>query len=184
MVSRDGLNWKRYPRPAYVGIGEYGDMGRYYMVTMVQGMVRRGDEIWQYFAGSPEYHSAWLRDKPQGRRGVFRMVQRHDGFVSVDADYTGGSIVTKPLKFEGSRLKLNINTGAAGYARVGILDEDGEPIEGYSVDDCVWINANTLEQTVEWLERGADLSALSGRVIRLRFDMRGAKLFAMQFTED
>ena len=41
-VSRDGLNWRRYPRPAYVGIGEHA--GRDVKTAYIaHGMVRRGD---------------------------------------------------------------------------------------------------------------------------------------------
>jgi Concanavalin A-like lectin/glucanases superfamily len=46
-VSRDGVQWKRYPRPAYVGIGtHHGD--RIHQAYLAHGMVRRGSEIWQY----------------------------------------------------------------------------------------------------------------------------------------
>ena len=35
---------------------------------------------------------------------VERMVLRPDGFVSVNADYTGGELTTKPLIFDGQSL--------------------------------------------------------------------------------
>ena len=54
---------------------------------------------------------------------LLMLKQRLDGFVSLDADATTGTVVTKPLVFEGDKLVLNIS--AEGSARVGILDEDG-----------------------------------------------------------
>jgi hypothetical protein len=78
---------------------------------------------------------------------------------------------------------LNINTGATGYAQIGLLDETGKPIEGFSVDDCIYINGNHIEIEVEWLGKGTDVSALVGRTVQLEFQMRGTKLYSMQFVE-
>lgn len=205
-VSRDGIHWNRYPRPAYVGIGKYGD---HYLpqIYLAHGLVKRGDEIWQYFFGETRYHSSWLKDG-EYVRAVYRTVQRFDGFISADAPYDKeGIIITKPLKFKGNRLVLNIDTDAAGYAQVGFLDEQGNPIKGFSVDDCVYINGDFIETDVEWiknqevmpdikgmseeelfsearkLEFSKDVSDLEGKTVQVVFRMRGAKLYSMQFVE-
>jgi hypothetical protein len=123
-----------------------------------------------------------VKRKPEGN-GVYRTVQRLDGFVSADAPYEReGTIVTRPFTFEGDRLVLNINTGGMGYALVGLADENGKPIEGFTVDDCVYINGNFVEHTVEWLGKGTDVSSLAGKPVRLMIKLRGASLFAMQFV--
>lgn len=178
-VSRNGLDWQRYPRPAYVGIGRHE--GRDVKTAYIaHGMVRRGEEIWQYYFGETQYHSAHTRD-PDGR-GVYRLVQRLDGFVSLDSPY-GREVtaVTKPLVFDGNRLQLNIDTDAVGYAQVGFLNESGEPVEGFGVEDCVYINGDFVAGDVEWLS-GKDVSALAGRTVQIVFRMRGSKLYAMQFV--
>lgn len=181
-VSRDGLRWKRYPRPAYVPIGSFGS-NDVHMYFMTHGMVRRGNQIWQYVGGHDgngiAYHSAWGRKGPWP---LYRLVQRLDGFVAAEADYTGGTLVTRPLTFTGKRLRLNIDTGAVGYAQVGFLDENGQPIAGFSVDECIYINGDFIDTAVEWRDRGTDVSSLAGRVVQVVFRMRGAKLYAMQFT--
>ena len=179
-VSRDGINWKRYYRPAYVGIGMHEgiDIKTAYIA---QGMVRRGNEIWQYYFGEPFYHSAY--DKSDKRIAVFRLVQRLDGFISIDSPYDKEAIVkTKPFTFEGNRLTLNIDTDAAGYAQVGFLDESGKPVEGFSVDDCIYINGDFIDTEVEWLNIGKDISSLQGKTLQLVFRMRGSKLYSMQFV--
>jgi hypothetical protein len=181
-VSRDGLNWTRYPRPAYVPINSNG-ADDIHMMFMTHGLVRRGNEIWQYAGGhagnGTNYHSAWEK---RDRSELWRFVQRLDGFVAAEAAYAGGTMTTRPLVFEGTRLRLNIDTGATGYAQVGFLDELGRPIPGYSADECVYINGDFLDTPVEWLGKGQDVSALAGRTVQLVFRMRGARLFAMQFT--
>jgi hypothetical protein len=177
-ASRDGIHWKRYPRPAYIKIGRHDglDIHKNYIA---HGMVRRGEEIWQYYLGSEQYHSGW--DKG-GREAVFRVVQRFDGFISADTPYTGGEFVTHPLTFEGNRLVLNIDTGAAGYTQVGILDKDGRAIDGFGVDDCVYINGDFIGTEVEWIKTGNDVSPLAGKPVQLVVRSRGTKLYSLQFT--
>ena len=179
-VSRDGINWKRYHRPAYVGIGQHG--GRDVKTAYIaHGMVRRGNEIWQYYFGETQYHSAQKRD--DAGRGVYRLVQRLDGFVSLDSPYdTEAELVTKPFTFTGNTLQLNIDTDAAGYAQVGFIDENGKPVEGFSVDDCVYIYGDFIDGAVEWMKKGTDVSSLQGKTLRLVFKMRGSKLYALQFV--
>ena len=180
-MSRNGLDWKRYPEPAYVGIGRH--QGRDVVTAYIgHGMIRRGEELWQYYFGETQYHSAIAKD-PDGR-GVYRLVQRLDGFISLDSPYGHETTaVTKPLTFTGDRLQLNVDTDAVGYMQVGFLDEQGQDIEGYTVDDCVYINGDFIAKEVDWLETGADLSPLAGRTVQVVLRMRGAKLYAMQFVE-
>ena len=180
-VSRNGLDWKRHPEPAYVGIGRH--QGRDVVTAYIgHGMIRRGEELWQYYFGETHYHSPHTQD-PDGR-GVYRLVQRLDGFISLDSPYGHETtVVTRPLTFEGDRLQLNVDTDAVGYLQVGFLDEQGQPIEGYTVDDCVYVNGDFIAKEVDWLETGADVSPLAGRSVQVVFRMRGAKLYAMQFVE-
>ncbi len=180
-TSRNGLDWKRHPEPAYVGIGRH--QGRDVVTAYIgHGMIRRGEELWQYYFGETHYHSPHTQD-PDGR-GVYRLVQRLDGFISLDSPYGHETtVVTRPLTFEGDRLELNVDTDAVGYLQVGFLDERGRPIEGYAVDDCVYVNGDFIAKEVDWLETGTDVSPLAGRTVQVVFRMRGAKLYAMEFVE-
>lgn len=180
-TSRDGIHWKKFPRPAYIPIANYGGIDIHQVYTAV-GLVKRGDEIWQYFFGDGAYHSEWSE---KGRkRAVYRVVQRLDGFVSADAPYDKeATIITKPLIFKGNRLDLNINTSATGYAQIGFLDANGKPISGFSVNDCIYVNGNFINTEVQWLHKGKDISALQGKQVQLVIKMRGAKLYSMQFVE-
>ena len=184
-VSRDGLAWTRYPRPAYVGIGyENGyPVRRSYVGS---GMIRRGRELWQYSYTRSSYHDAHAKKAP-APDVIHRLVQRVDGFVSLDAPYTGGTFTTRPLRFAGNRLVLNVDTDAAGYVQVGFLDERGAPIPGFSIDDCVYVNGDEIDYEVQWLGRDgvptADLSSLAGRAVQVVARMRGTSLYALQFVQ-
>ena len=106
---------------------------------------------------------------------------RKDGFVSASAPMAGGSFVTKPLVFDGDSLRLNYNTSAAGSIRAEIQDANGEPISGFTLDDCSEIFGDRIEHSVEWSKQ-ADLSTLAGKPIRLRFELKDADLYSLQFV--
>lgn len=111
-----------------------------------------------------------------------RHTVRIDGFVSVSAPLRGGELVTKPLLFSGRKLLINYATGAAGAIRVGIQDEQGAAIEGFTLDDAAEMFGDTLEQPVLW-KHGADVGSLQGRPVRLRFVLADADLYSLRFTD-
>ena len=186
-VSRDGVQFTRYRTPYLLAgmirnrAGTDGDLDCGLMMMGI-GMLRRGDEIWQYYYGSRRTHEEKERAEKEGRRGeaIFRTVQRLDGFVSVDAGPRGGEFTTPPVVFTGNRLVLNAACHGLGEIWVEIRDEAGRPLPGFVQTDAVSIDRNGTAQEV-WWKQGPDVSALAGRPVRLRFVMRSAKLFAFHF---
>lgn len=183
-VSRDGIHWS-WPETGtpFVMLGGAGafDSGSLYMG---QGMIRSGDEIWMYYSGSPLKHNAAELEalvKPENRRLFSRVICPLDRFVSADAGEVEGVFVTPPLKFQGSRLTLNIKTSAQGEARVGLQDASGQPVPGYGPEECVPITGDAMEKTVMW-EGGADLSAFAGTPVRLVVKMKNTSLYAFRFV--
>ncbi len=112
---------------------------------------------------------------------IERLVLRTDGFASVTAPWAGGEMVTKPLTFDGGRLEISYRTSAAGSVRVEIQDASGVPVPGHSLADCPEIIGDETDRVVRW-NQGADVSALAGRPVRLRFVMKDADLFALSFS--
>jgi hypothetical protein len=188
-VSRDGIHFDRlrtpYLKPGVVRDtrGTQGDLDRG-LVTMGIGMIRRGDELYQYYEGRPSTHVTGAVAKAQTGRdadsAVFRAVQRLDGFVSADAGPDGGELVTPPLVFSGERLKLNADCGGSGEIWIELQDAQGNPIPGCTLADAVSIDRNGTDQEV-WWKQGPDVSALAGKPVSLRIKMRSAKLYAFQF---
>tara|TARA_Y100000590_G_scaffold227562_1_gene256863 strand:- start:1091 stop:2527 length:1437 start_codon:yes stop_codon:yes gene_type:complete len=107
---------------------------------------------------------------------------RLDGFISVNADYSGGEFVTKPFKFKGDKLEINYATSAAGGIQVEILDQEGFPVAGYGLEDCPEFFGDEIDRVVEW-ENGPDVGILEGKVVRLRFYMKDADLYSVKFTD-
>lgn len=91
-------------------------------------------------------------------------------------------MLTRKMRFEEGRL-LFINANAAeGFVRAQIEDEAGRPISGYSFADCVPMIADSTKRQLVF--RGGDLSALRGRVFRIRFELIAADLFAFWIAGD
>lgn len=182
-VSRDGKTWMRHRTP-YVPLYRHEELDLK-IVMVFPGLVLRPTHIDQYQGGYAFTHgdtNARRRLKGRELGGIFRLEQRLDGFVSADFDYEGGSLDVGPLVFAGKALTLNVNTSAAGEGRVGLTDAAGRDVAGFAVNDCEFINGDYLEKVVTWKGK-SDVSTLAGKPIRLRFQMRGAKLYSFQFLE-
>jgi HEAT repeat protein len=113
---------------------------------------------------------------------VRRYSLRLDGFTSVRGDYDGGEMVTRPLRFIGNELVLNFATSAAGSVLVEVQDEAGRPVPGFTLQDCRELIGNDIERPVTWAN--VKLADLAGKPIRLRFSLKDADLYAMQFRAD
>ena len=106
------------------------------------------------------------------------MVQRLDGFVSLDAGRTVGTVLTRPFTFDGNSLVLNLS--AKGFLRAGLLDLNGKPIPGFATDDCDPLRCDSTNHLVTWHGK-SNLAELAGRPVRLMFEMQHCKLYAFQF---
>jgi hypothetical protein len=183
-TSRDGINWHIFDEqadPPYLpsrlllngkGVG---------LKWVQDGLIRRGDEIWQYTDASGENN--------------LRLSQRLDGFVSLDAGEQTGTVITKPFVFDGNKLVLNV--AAKGPVKVAILNVAGMEITGfnigltdapkkevrcYSLAHCDPITSDSVRQVVTW-QGSSDVGNLAGQTVRLRFEMQNAKLYAFQFEK-
>ena len=183
VVSRDGIAWCRPDRRPYVPLG-LKDSWEGGQVFMVLGMVRKGDEIYQYYWGSRYTHGRHSVETGElgERTGFGRLVQRLDGFVSADADYAGGEFTTPLITFTGSDLTLNIDCSALGEAWVEVRDEKNLPLPGYTMGESVSIDRNQIAAPVLWKNR-RNVGELAGRPVKLHFLLRACKLYAFQFQE-
>lgn len=110
---------------------------------------------------------------------IVRYALRTDGFVSASAPYSGGELLTRPLRFRGSELLLNVSTSAAGSVRVEIQDPAGTPVPGFRLEDSEEFVGDEIEARVAW--KGGDLAPLAGRAVRLRVVLKDADLYAFRF---
>lgn len=177
MSSRDGRRFRRWGeaiiRPGIERVNNwvYGD--GYQSYGLLQTPAQDPLAPPELSAYAPENY--W-KESVRLRRYTFRM----DGFVSINAPLKGGEMVTKPLTFAGSRLLTNFATSAAGSVKVEVQDEAGQPLRGHALSDCDDVFGDSIERPVSW-QGDADVSALAGKPVRLRFVLKDADVWAMRF---
>ena len=175
-TSPDDVIWGFVPGGAVCKPGEPGawDAG---VVALGVGLVRLPEKRMGIpFAGTPLPHKhprrpplgaiawAWW---PEGR------------LVALEAAEEG-SFALFPLHFQGRTVHLNFRTAVAGYVQVEALDGDGKPLPGREFADCGHLCGDQLDRVVTW--RGqSDLGHTEGSPVKLRFRLRSAELFSVEF---
>ncbi len=172
MSSRDGVHWNRWLE-AWVRAG----------LDPLNWTERNNYPVWGIAETSPTEWSMYItehyRHAPQPTR-MRRLAIRPWGFASVRADHGGGEMLTKPFVFAGSALHLNASTSAAGSIEVEIQNAAGQPVQGFALGDMAPWYGDALDAAMTW-NGGGDLSRLAGQPVRLRFVLKDADLFALQF---
>jgi len=178
--SRDGRTWRRAgDRQVFIPNSPNPGDFDWAMIYCFQHPIVVGDEIWFYYAGFSGLHWATRRQEWQGGAvGLARL--RLDGFISIDPGGRG-TVTTKPLKMSGDRLVVNANATHSSV-QVEILGADGEPMEGYGIDQADPITGDSVRHVATWNGK-SDVSALQGHPIALRFHLDRCKLFSFAFGE-
>lgn len=126
-------------------------------------------------------HPTGLNEMSMWHKSGHRYVLRTDGFISIHAGIEKGELITKPLRFKGSHLQLNLSTSAGGSVHVEIQDAAGKRIDGYTLSDCEPIFTDDIDHVVTW-KKSRDVSGLAGRTIRLRFVLQEADIYSFRFS--
>lgn len=181
MSSRDGIRFHRWDEAFHRPGPQAGPAASRWMYGdnyQSYGLFETKSEI----PGAPNELSLFFSEGywREGETLLRRHTIRLDGFVSVQAPYSGGELLTKPLVYSGEELTINCATSAAGSIRIELQDEHGEPIEGFSLADCPEIVGDEVDHVVRWTPAG-DLGRFAGQPVRIRFVLRDADLYSFQF---
>jgi hypothetical protein len=119
----------RTPAGAFIPASNIPNWDGYNTQSVGGGFLVVGDELWFYF-------SARSQQKPNnGTFSTGLATLRRDGFYSMDAGATQGTLVTHPLTFSGSHLFVNVND-PSGQLTVDVLDANGNVIPGFAAANC------------------------------------------------
>lgn len=173
MSSRDGLNFHRWA-DAVIPMSAPKDRDGNRSNYMASGLVRLPGNDREYAVyGTEAYYTG-----PDSR--LRRFMYRFDGFVSVRGGASGGSLVTKPLKFQGKRLVLNLAVREGSRVRVELQTADGKPLPGFTLSQSKSLTGDEIEMAAEWSD-GADVGTLAGKPVRVLFDLKDADLYSIRF---
>lgn len=169
--SRDGWSWHRPDRRAFLPVSEtFGDWNYANVQSVGGGCLVVGDELRFYV-------SARSGEKGGGKQGTCTTglaTLRRDGFASMDAGAGGGTLTTRPVRFSGRHLFVNLD----GDLRIEALDG-----EGRVAAESERVKSDRTLQAVAWKD-GKDLSALAGKPARFRFHLAAGRLYAFWVGAD
>ncbi len=145
------------------------------MVRSCERIIRRGDELCIYNCGVHGAHTGpKIKDVVRKHRtAVGLLIQRRDGFASLDAGDQPGYVLTKTFPWPGGDLHLNLGA-THGVARAALCDEAGRPFPGLEASEP--IRGDHPDATVRWPD--ASLLPKAGQAVKLRLSPERARLFA------
>jgi hypothetical protein len=176
MASRNLRDWQRlgerqpFLTPSPTSGGAYDTL----CLSNPAGPVEREDELWFFYNGIRSYALTSLRYRDQG--AINLAVLRRDGFMSLDAGDTGGTLTTEPFAAAGDRLFVNVDA-ASGELAAHVLDDQGSMIA-----ESQPISGDRPRAEVSWLSGG--FGASRGTRVRLRFVLRNASLYSYWLDDD
>ncbi|MCW5849850.1 MAG: hypothetical protein KIT87_07185 [Anaerolineae bacterium] len=181
-VSNDGLHY-REPGPDFpiVSAAEDGwdvpprghTAVHFPALVQGQGFENIGDETLFWYAPWPEQDSdgvrvaTWTRD----RLGYFQP------FTSRRVGAGESHVVSAPIDLEDGAARVSLNlTGVGDHSqvRVEVLDEQFNPLPGYTREACQPLREAGLRQAVTWQDR--DVVVMTGGPVRLRVLFEGLRL--------
>lgn len=177
LTSRDGDRWLRAKSSVpLIGSGAIGEVDRFTNMLTGAPPIRVGGKLYVYYRALANRHGPYEgADTTLEGGGICLATLRADGFASLGAGYEGGSVLTRPFRFTGTRLRLNAK---ADFGRVlaEVLDADRRPVPGFEAAKCEAVREDGLELPVRW--QGGTLGALREKVVRLRFQLFNARLYS------
>ena len=187
--SRDGFHWARPDRRAHLPASRKDTWDRGFVEGGGNLCAIVGDRL--YF-----YHSGCRGDmdgavKKEGSINFGSMYDpncigfstlRRDGFASLDAGASAGTLTTRPVTFSGTRLFVNVDC-PKGELRAEVLNAEGKAIEPFTLENCTPVVSDRTLAPVMW-EGGADIALLKGKPVRFRFSLRRGALYAFWVSRD
>ena len=165
--SRDGWSWTRPDRRAFLPVSEtFGDWNYANVQSAGGGFLVAGDEL-RFYASARSGEKGGAK---QGTCTTGLATLRRDGFASMDAPSGGGTMTTRPLRYSGKHLFVNLD----GELRVEALDADGKKV----AESPVVKGDKTL------LAVPCDLASLAGKPARFRFHLASGRLYAFWVSAD
>ena len=183
LTSRDGETWQRPEtgRPL-IDVGPIGEWDRFVIMLTGAPPIRVGDKLYIYYRGMASRHKPYTgKDVPEQVGGGLGLAMlRLDGFASLDASYDGGRVTTKPFRTHGRQLRVNAKADS-GRLRVEVLDNSGQALPGFGLDDCRMMQVDRVDEPVRW-KANSSLGTLHDRPIRLRFHLENVRLYSYRIA--
>jgi hypothetical protein len=184
-TSRDNRNWFRACRDTFIPLGPEGAFDCF-IVSVAPGFVEVDDDTLALYYRSgdgPHGGSRPIELPYTSVSRVGRVTFKRDRILGIEADPGGGQFITRPLRFEGGRLLLNVEPlGKEAVLRAQLVSvEDGNPVPGHTFDDCLPITEDSIHAPVVWGGRERIAPDVAAKPAHLHIQYRDMRLYAFQF---
>ncbi len=179
--SRDGFHFSRPDRRAHLPASRKDDWERGFIEGGGNICVIVGDRLHFYYSGCRGDMDGAIR--PDGKinggsmydpNAIGLATLRRDGFASLNAGASLGTVTTRPVTFSGKHLFVNAAC-PQGELRAEILD---------AATSQVLLPPFTAGSVDSTRLRLGDVSAFASRPVRLRFTLRRGALYAFWVSRD
>lgn len=184
--SADGVVWSRVPGDPVVDTGAPGTPSGGYIVCSGNLLEYPGEKWGLTYGAQPIPHKYPGRNFEM-RKGLFPGVAGEGGMatwpkgrlVALQCDEEG-EFATVAVIPRGDRIRLNCSVKPTGYIKTAVRRfGTGEDVAGRTFDDADRIVGDGLVIPVTW--QGEDTLKHESTVVILRFQLRQAKLFGIEF---
>jgi hypothetical protein len=175
-VSRDNIHFQRLSdRSPFISVGGVGAWDRFNNSVANSRPIVVGEDLRFYYSGRNVVHGSAFRQADNGRswpnavQGAvgFGTVKR-DRFAAIEATFDAGTLRTRPLLFQGTR--LHVNAGLKfGSLSVALIGTSGK------VEEKATIQGQDGIDILVPLKR---LSRCAGAPVRLEFTLTNGQLYA------
>ena len=178
--SRDGFHWSRPDRRAFCPVSEKEGDWNWGNVQSTGGCCQIvGDKLYFYVSGRQGVKGT----KADGRSTTSLATLRRDGFTSLDTGDKPGTLTTRPVRFSGKQLFVNV-AAPTGELRIEVLDEQGKVIEPFSLGNSQPVKAADSTRLHMTWKGASDLGALANKPVRFKFHLVNAQLYAFWVSPD
>ena len=155
--SRDGFHWDRSCRETFIGAHperkESWERAYIHSVGGVCNIVN--DKLYFYYSAfkgdetNRNSNTSWNGMYANASLGL--AVLRRDGFASMETSKQG-FLLTKPVKFSGKYFFINADA-SRGSIIVEICAKEGNPLPGFTAEDCVAVTSDSTKYHVKWKQK-------------------------------
>ncbi len=185
LSSADGWTWSRVPGGPVVAPGHPGEPDGGFVTCSGNLLEYPGGRWGMPYGGNPIPHKYPGRDISL-RKGLFPGLDGVSGLatwpkgrlVGLQAD-AEGEFATVAVVPPGQRIRLNAVVPPTGYLRVAVRAFGAGDVPGRGFAECDAMVGDSLGFPVTW--KGEHDLRLDGKAVILRFQLRQASLFAVEF---
>lgn len=171
--SRDGFHWQRPSHDPFIPVSEqYGDWNWANIQSAGGCCLVMGDQLYFYVSGRAGVRGS----TSSGISATGLATLRRDGFASMDAGEKEGTLTTRPVRFGGKYLYVNVKA-PQGALRAALLDQKEQPIPPFTLENCEPVSGDSTATRIQW-KGASDLSAAAGQPVRIQFSLKHGELYS------